>query len=436
MLYGAPLELVSSINAEHVRRMNDNRRTRDCLHVAFCLPALARGGMERVTLTLIQGLLDEGFVVDLILEREAGEYLSQIPEGARVFVWQRHSKWRAYAQLTAAWRWQGMNQALRSVLPGLHYLPLRRLPSMVDYFRRESPDIVFASHGRIPILSLLARAVARTRTPVVVVEHSTLSRWLDVFEDQPEKHRRWMYRVRLAQQFYPRADIVAGVSAGVTRDLIETLELNPARTMTLYNPVVSEAALAATYERPPHPWFAPGEPPVVLAVGRLVAEKNFGELISAFGVLHETRSVRLMILGEGEMRPTLQAQIRAAGLEADVALPGWTDCPTRFMAYSAVFALTSWFEGLGIVLVEAMAAGCPVVSFDSPSGPREILEEGRHGALVPLHDIDGLARALADAIDSPRNPTALKARAREFSIENGVAGYRRLIDTLVLSTDD
>lgn len=400
--------------------------------LAFVLPAMAAGGMEQVTLATMQALSDQGYAVDLVLERRLGPYLSRVPDSAGLFGLAKGSKWSAYAALIRARPRDGLTQLARMLFHRVNYVPLRRVRSLAAYLREREPDIIFVSHGRMPILALWARAIAGVLSSrLVIIEHSTLSRWLEVFTDEPARHRQWQYRVQLARQFYPQADGIVAVSDGVGDDLARTLALSPRVITTIYNPVVGPDLRAAAQQPFAHPWFADGQPPVLLAVGRLVREKNFSALIEAFAYIRQQRPARLLILGEGEQRPYLEAQIERYGLIDDVAMPGWADNPYVYMRHSAVFVLCSLFEGLGIVLVEAMACGCPVVATDCPSGPREVLDGGRHGLLVPMNDTQALADAIMTRLDTPCDTAALQARAEDFSIEKGAATYRALIDDLL-----
>jgi glycosyltransferase involved in cell wall biosynthesis len=218
------------------------------------------------------------------------------------------------------------------------------------------------------------------------------------------------------------------VSRGAADDLARTTGLPRARIDVVYNPVITPAILEAARRMPAHPWFAPGEPPVVLGVGRLTRQKDFPTLIRAFARVRHAVPARLLVLGEGEDRPALEAIVAELGLGADVALPGFRDDALACMAGAAVFVLSSAWEGLPTVLIEAMAAGTRVVSTDCPSGPREILQDGRLGALVPVGDAEALAaaisRALADA-SAPVPAEALKPFTRDAAVDN----YLRLIET-------
>jgi glycosyltransferase involved in cell wall biosynthesis len=196
----------------------------------------------------------------------------------------------------------------------------------------------------------------------------------------------------------------------------------------IYNPVITPALLARARQAPDHPWFGPGQPPVILGVGRLTPPKDFPTLIRAFAEVRRCRLARLIILGEGEDRPALEALINELRLSADVALPGFRNNAMAYMAGSELFVLSSAWEGLPTVLIEALAAGTKVVSTDCPSGPREILQNGRLGALVPVGDARALARAMIDALDRPSQNVPVDALA-PFTRDAAVDHYLRLIET-------
>jgi glycosyltransferase involved in cell wall biosynthesis len=208
--------------------------------------------------------------------------------------------------------------------------------------------------------------------------------------------------------------------------------LNRAAISVVYNPVVGPE-IARHAEAPlDHPWFSLGQPPVVLAAGRLSEQKDFATLLRAFAVLRGRRPARLVVLGGTPDPRRTAARIagladlaRSLNVAEDVALPGAEPNPFRFMARAAVFALSSAWEGFGNVLVEAMACGCPVVSTDCPSGPAEILDRGRFGPLVHVGDSTGMAAAIERMIDMPTPKEVLTRRAAEFSLERAADGYLR-----------
>jgi glycosyltransferase involved in cell wall biosynthesis len=163
----------------------------------------------------------------------------------------------------------------------------------------------------------------------------------------------------------------------------------------------------------------------------LEVQKDFNTLITAFAVLRRSRHAKLVILGEGSLRDKLEAQAFRLGVADDILMPGFQSNPYAWYATADVFVLSSVHEGFGNVLVEAMACGTPVVSTDCPSGPAEILENGRYGRLVPVSDPISLAKAIKEQLDAVQDLNLVRARAREFSVEAAVDAYIKLIHEIV-----
>ncbi|HET7315121.1 glycosyltransferase [Salinisphaera sp.] len=403
------------------------------VRVAFYLSAFAGGGLERVTLCLMRGLIARGYAVDLVLERKQGDYLARIPASVRVVGLESGGKWRACRRLLRGWPREGLAQAIRMLTPKSRYIPLRRLSSLVDYIERTKPDVMIAAAGRVPFLEIWAARLAKHPVRTVIAEHSTLSARLDAFRRDAHAYRALRYRRHLMRRLYPAADALIAVSRGVAADVAREARLSASRIEVIHNPVVDPADLKNDAPSPDHAWFAPAQTePVVLAAGRLAPEKDFAMLIEAVASARSRGcALRLMILGEGPERSRLEQRARRLGIADAVALPGWVDEPQGHMAHAAVFALSSRVEGLPVALIEAMACGCPVVATDCPSGPREILEDGRLGRLVPVGDERAMGEALCAALAEPPDRRALQTRAAEFAIEPAIDAYQRLIDRLI-----
>jgi glycosyltransferase involved in cell wall biosynthesis len=235
----------------------------------------------------------------------------------------------------------------------------------------------------------------------------------------------------LMRRFYPAASAVVAVSKSVAASLVDGLGLAPALVRTIYNPIVTPDIASRAAEPLDDPWFAPGAPPVVLAVGRLAPEKDFPTLLRAFARLRAERParlVRLVILGEGKERGPLEALARDLGVGPEVRLPGFEPNPFRYMGRSPVFALSSIYEGLPGALIQAMACGCRVISTDSPGGSREVLEDGALGLLVPPRDPEALARGLAALLDeAARTPARPHHPLARFTEAEAVDQYLEVL---------
>ena len=213
---------------------------------------------------------------------------------------------------------------------------------------------------------------------------------------------RWQMYPKLAEWFYPWADTIIAVSTDVANDLTRTAKVPQNLIKVVYNPVVTPDLQDKSEAPLDHPWFKDGEPPVVLSVGRLTDQKAFDVLIQAFSLVRKNRPARLLILGEGENRPALEALINQLGLEQDVNLMGFVQNPYPYMAHASLFVLPSRWEGLPTVLVEALYLGTPIVATDCPGGSREILKDGQFGKLVPVDAPLILAEAIERSINDRR----------------------------------
>jgi glycosyltransferase involved in cell wall biosynthesis len=359
--------------------------------IAFFLPSLRGGGAERVIMNLAQGITERGTPVDMVLAAAEGPFLDQVPPAVR--------------------------------LVDLHASRVRRsLGPLISYLRRERPRVLVSSMSHANLIALWASRLSGQSTPVMVTVHTTLSQ---ATTQQTRLARNLAPRLRRA--FYPWATWVVAVSRGAAEDLIQTSGLPRELVEVVYNPVITPTMLALAREAPDHPWLSPGEPPVILGVGRLAPAKDFPTLIRAFAEVRRHRTARLMILGEGDERPALTALVRELGVMDDVALPGFRENALAYMSKSAVFVLSSAWEGLPTVLIEALAAGARVVSTDCPSGPREVLQDGRLGPLVPVGDVAALSGAILDALERPASAVPLDA-LRPFTRDAAVDHYLRLIE--------
>ncbi|MBW4647424.1 MAG: glycosyltransferase [Kastovskya adunca ATA6-11-RM4] len=360
--------------------------------VSLFVHSLHGGGAERVMLNLAQGFAEKGLKVDLVLTKAVGAYLTKIPPGVRV-----------------------VDLGAKKLVFMSKLLALRR------YLRQEQPKVLISAVDHINAAGWVQRLTG-VPTKVIVSVHNTLSVKLG---NQPGVLGK--LKLQLLQLCYRQADGIVAVSRGVAEDLARVTKLPLRDIRVIYNPVVMPNLLEKAQEPVDHPWFAPGEPPVILGVGRLATPKDFPTLIRAFNILRQHHNVRLMIVGEGENRSELEALVRELNLESEVALPGFTDNPYAYMAKAAVFVLSSAWEGLPTVLIEAIAVGTPVVSTNCPSGPMEILEDGKYGRLVPVGDVEALANAIQATLSNPIAPEILQQRARAFSAERAIEQYLEVL---------
>lgn len=395
------------------------------LRIALVLQDLDDGGIQVSNLKLATALHEMGHSVELILCRKTGIHLSSVPSSIKVTGLRRRAVWRAQLAALAADP-TGFAAMLRPLL--LARRPpttLRYLPSLAACLRRGRPDLVIASATHLNITTILARARIRGDFKLLVAERNTYSNV--VSRDDSARKWRWRYLGPLVRRLYGRADGVVSVSKGVADDLSRAVGLARDRITTIYNPVVDGGFRERVSEYVDHPWFHAGEPPVLLGMGRFNEEhKNFSVLIEALSRVRKQIPARLMILGEGRDRARYERQIVSLGLSDCVELPGFVANPLPYLKHASCFVLSSTHEGLPAVLIEALACGCPVVSADCPSGPREILDEGRYGALVPVGDSAAMAAAIVRTLSAPGDRESLAARGMAFSDVKSARSYLAL----------
>ncbi len=363
-------------------------------HIALLVPNLEIGGAQRRMALLARAFAERGCRVDLLVVDPGGPLREEVAPTVRLVPLDRW--WTRIPIVKHKKRWQVMASA----------------PSIIAYLRRERPQALMPTSHSACITGILAWQLARVPTRCVARIDSQPSRAPELRGTRTQKRR-----LRRANRFFPRADALIAISGGVGEDLVRQLGIEADRITVVHNPIMKSEIRERASAPLDHPWFAPGRPPVVLGVGRLVAQKDFATLLRAFARVRASREARLLILGEGRERRALESLSRELGVARDVSLPGFDPNPFPYMKRASVFVMSSAWEGFGHVLLEALACGCPVVSTNCPSGPSEILEAGALGPLVPVGDDDALALAVQDVLDDPPDPARLEKRIDAFSID-------------------
>ena len=346
--------------------------------VAIFVPDLDGGGAQRANVNLANEFARQELTVDLVVYNADGPFRQFVAENVRLVV-------------------LGSRRFDTGVLRFCRYLA------------RERPSVVLASMQHAGVIALLARRLVGGQSCLIVQCHTTISKEYQIYGPVA---RLWL---RLFGALLPSANAVVVVSYGAAEDLSGMFPKTSHNVTTIYNPVIDSSIVELADKPLAHPWFNDSGVPVILSAGRLIPLKNYETLLTAFAQVMRSRPARLVIIGEGPDRAPLLARAKELDVVQFVDFPGFQPNPYPFMKNADVFVLSSTFEGLATVLIEALACGTPVVSTDCPNGPREVLEDGKWGRLVPVEDPQAMAQAILKSLDEPVDSSALVGSVNRFS---------------------
>lgn len=299
-------------------------------------------------------------------------------------------------------------------VPGVrvHVLGRRRVLGMLwpiqHYLRREKPDLVFTAEDHLTAVTLMAAAFARSQARI---SGSSRVSPFDTYQGSLGS-KGWALK-SLMRYLMPRAAALTCVSKDMVRQYQDVFPGAP--HTWAYNIVDDNDARRRMEEPVDEPWLLDKQVPVLVAAGGLYPWKGFADLLDAMALVVEQRPARLLLLGDGPLRSNLQAQVETLGLQANVKLVGVVSNPLKYFRRADVFALSSYVEGMPNVLVEAMVCGCTPVATNCPTGPRELLDNGRIGSLVPMRDPKALAAGILRALAHPADPKDLAEAVAPFT---------------------
>jgi glycosyltransferase involved in cell wall biosynthesis len=359
--------------------------------VAIFLPSFRTGGAERVAVMIANGLAERGHEVSLLVARDEGPNRATVSVAVSVISFgHRHTR--------------------GCILPLARWLRERRPAVMLSFMKHANLVAAAASSlsGSSHRLVLSERtfpsvSLATERWPIGAILALGI---------------RWMYRA---------ADAIVAVSESVAHDLCGTYKLDESLVTVIHNPVdVDRVRMGAREPLDERSWpRRPGA--IIVFVGRLTRAKDPDTLLRAFAKAREATEATLVLLGDGELRPQVESQIRTLRLQDDVVLGGHCDNPYPAMAHASCLVLSSRWEGFPNVLLEAAAVGVPIVATDCPGGSREILQGVEGAELVSPGDVTAMADAMRRAVGIRRPVTALMRRAEDFGLDRVVTSYERIL---------
>lgn len=363
--------------------------------ISILLPSLGSGGAEKVMVTLANYFVNNGYYVDLLLIKRDGVYFNRLSEKIRII------------DLNSS-------RALFSI------------PKILRYLKNNSPDVLLSVLTHTNLIAILCKLLFYKKIRIVISERTILS-------NASKNSNRYLFRKvsLIVHLLYPKADSIIAISNGVKDDLIKFAKIDRRKIIVIYNPITFDDRFDSCIDQVvENEIFAIKEfndnIPVLISVGRLEKVKNYDVLIEAFNLLKQKRKIKLLILGEGIEQGNIKELITKYHLDSDVFLLGFKQNPIPYLINSDVFVLSSNWEGFGNVIVEAMSTGIKIVSTDCPSGPNEILENGKWGKLVPVNNAKLLAKAIDEIIDE-KVVYDVKERAAFFSVEKIAKQYLNVL---------
>jgi glycosyltransferase involved in cell wall biosynthesis len=366
------------------------------------LKSLPTGGVEKMMLNLADGLAHRGHTVDIVLFEWNGAFAHSVPESVTIRTLTGGGEYRLGKKLLTVGRM------------------FRR------YVREHRPDVVISAKEQANLINVIFRLVYRNRYRSVITRHTSLDG--DLVGTNAKPSVRWLYRKMLW-----RADRIVAVSEGIADEIRSLVPVTESRKVSVIcNPVIDDSMYEKSGQPIDDPWFRDRREPVIVVSGRLSIEKGFDILLNAVSILKNRRPVKLLILGEGELREKLKEDIDRLSLDNDVRLAGFKANPYPYYRNADVFVLSSRWEGQPLALIEALALGTRIVSTDCWTGPSEILQGGRLGVLVPTEDPAALAEGIETAL---KNTTSERPNQNndldKYSISAASSEYDELFCSLV-----
>ena len=367
------------------------------------IPSLEKGGIERSMSRLSRGLLDRGWDVSIISEKPSKESISYFDERVKLL------------SLGSSFINQNSNIFFSIFKNIFYYFKIKK------YIKKYSPDVLLAVKN-IPV-SIFLKIILKNKFKLIIRE-AVNPKYSSITQ------RSLLSRIfvnNLKKLLYPKADNIIAISEGVKQSLVKNFNLDSSKIQTIYNPSADEKILSLAKEDIDRDLIS--NRPLIVSIGRLTKQKDHITLLKAFNKIHSNIDCNLYIIGEGSERRNLEKFIKNNNIDNKVKLLGYQNNPWKFLSKSNLFVLPSIWEGFGNVIVESMLIGIPVISSDCPSGPREILNNGKSGKLFQVGDYNHLANIMEEIISSDNSELInyAKLRSKDFTIEKITQEYQKVL---------
>ena len=361
------------------------------LRIAIPIHSFAPGGVERVALNLAAAWQADGAEVKVLLGRRDGAMRETAPKLAYIVRAEPvpTARFETLWMIWAAWRW----------------------------LRRNKVDVLFAAGNTYAIVAVALKLLLGRNCPPIVIKISN-----DLERRDLPAPARWGYRLWLRIQGR-WLDRFVGMAAPMNAEISAAMRIGDQRIAIIEDPAL-EAAQFAALSAIPRSKALPRSP-LYVSVGRLSGQKNFPLLLRAFASLDDP-AARLVIVGEGNDRAKLERLAADLGITARLNLPGHCD-PAPYLAAASAFVLSSDYEGVPAVVIEALAAGLPIAGTDCSVSMQALTGHGAFARLVSLRDEAALADAMEHVLAMPFDPAAARRSTQAFTIQAAATRYLALL---------
>jgi len=371
------------------------------IKISLFLPNLHGGGAERMMLNLAKGLLKFPVELELIVANLVGDYISEIPEGAKIV--NLNSKKTIFSTF-----------------------------KFISHLKKNKPDVLISTLRRANIVAVLSKILTSKKFKLILREANS-------FSEDAVKNSSLSEKIinSLCKLFYPKADAIVAVSEKMSEEIGYHFKISKNKIHYIYNPVIDESIDEKILQKPDHKWFDNKNFAIILGIGRITPQKDFETLIKAFDIVRKQKKAKLIILGKPDSSNAelekLKILVSKLNINNDIDFFGFVENPFAFLANADLFVLSSRFEGLPGTLIQALYCGCPVVSVDCTTGPSEILENGKYGLLCKPGDYESLALNMLKTLEESKTKEELKSRGKLYSIQSSSELYYKLCLQLLRS---
>lgn len=367
------------------------KRSPELAELVIFIPSLRGGGLEKSILRLAVALNRQNVELDLVVANTIDSVYS-VPDEV------------PFVNLNAS-------RIIYTLYP------------LIRYLKKTKSSVLFSAGTPLNSIAIAAKLITGYPKRLVIGERNHLSSIVGHSPRFRDKLRPYLVRF-----LYPFADLVLAVSKSVADDVVTVGGLQQSKVEVIHNffnidEIVAKSTLPIGVD-----WIDNQQIPILISIGRMVPQKAYDTLLKAFSLVRSQRECRLIILGDGKERVSLENLVQELEVQDDVYMPGFVQNPYSYIAKASLFVHSSLWEGLPGVLIEALACGTPIISTNSPGGASEILENGKYGTLVVPRSVTGLADAILTKLDKPTNSEKLVERARFFSADRILQQYMKAFD--------